>query len=799
MKGIVRVIISVAIGIIGIAFVGQGQNGRSAVIKGVVKSQDSASIELATVYLKNTSFGTYSGSDGFYFLRILPGKYTLCVQFIGYEPFEKEIEVGHDERKYVTIELKKNTVELENIDVVGKSVVQQLNQSAYNVVAIDAKGLYNTNETLTSALSKVSGVKIRESGGVGSNTQMTLDGFSGKQIKVFIDGIPQDGVGSSFGLNNIPINYADRIEVYKGVVPVGFGADALGGVVNIVTNNKRRTFLDAAYTYGSFNTHKSYLNMGHTTQYGILAELNIFQNFSDNNYYVDTPVKDFATGVWDTSIKEHVRRFNDSYHNEAVIGRVGLVGKSYADRLLLSLTYSQEYKEIQNGVLQEIVYGKKMRKGQSFMPAFEYKKLNLFATGLNTSLTLNYNKNLTHNVDTSAYRFNWRGGSKYNGSLGEQAYQDSEYDADNINGTFSTDYSIGEKQTIVFNHVLTAFDRKITEVPDASSGAAAAGLIPKKSRKNISGLSYRYGNKEVWNITGFGKYYSQFSSGPQNTSTSGFSYVESKSTVSDYGYGGAGSYMFVKNVQLKLSYEKALRLPSTDELFGDEDLEMGSVQIKPERSDNINLALSFRNVTGKHVIYLESGLIYRDTKDYIRRRIQSFSGGLNYATRENHGQVLTKGINFEGRYNYSNRFSFGGNFSGLDIRDNEKYVQGNSLQESTTYKVRMPNVPYMFANADASMHFHDMGGKGNVLSVAYDFAYVHEFPLYWENHGSSNKKRVPDQLSHDIGLIYSLKEGRYNVSVECKNLTDEQLYDNFSLQKPGRAFYAKVRYYFNKQ
>lgn len=39
----------------------------------------------------------------------------------------------------------------------------------------------------------------------------------------------------------------------------------------------------------------------------------------------------------------------------------------------------------------------------------------------------------------------------------------------------------------------------------------------------------------------------------------------------------------------------------------------------------------------------------------------------------------------------------------------------------------------------------------------------------------------------------SLQKGRYNVSLECRNFTDEKLYDNFSLQKAGRAFYGKLR------
>ena len=52
---------------------------------------------------------------------------------------------------------------------------------------------------------------------------------------------------------------------------------------------------------------------------------------------------------------------------------------------------------------------------------------------------------------------------------------------------------------------------------------------------------------------------------------------------------------------------------------------------------------------------------------------------------------------------------------------------------------------------------------------------------------------VPTQFSHNLTLTYSLDNGRYNFSVECRNFTDENLYDNFSLQKAGRAFYAKVR------
>ena len=59
------------------------------------------------------------------------------------------------------------------------------------------------------------------------------------------------------------------------------------------------------------------------------------------------------------------------------------------------------------------------------------------------------------------------------------------------------------------------------------------------------------------------------------------------------GYGAAGTYFILKSLQAKLSYEKAYRLPTNEEMFGDEDLETGDISLRPENSDNVNLNLSY--------------------------------------------------------------------------------------------------------------------------------------------------------------------------------------------------------------
>lgn len=762
-------------------------------ISGKVLSTEKTTVDFATVYLKGTNYGGTTNEEGIYHLQAPAGEYTLVVSAIGYKTVEKPVKLMRGERTKMNVVISPQATELDEVVVVSNGVTR-LKRSAFNAVALDTKALQNSTQNLSEALAQAPGMKIRESGGVGSDMQLMMDGFTGKHIKIFIDGVPQEGVGSSFGLNNIPVNYAERIEVYKGVVPVGFGTDAIGGVINIITKkNRNKWFLDASYSYGSFNTHKSYVNFGQTFRSGLTYEINVFHNYSDNNYYVDTPVTDFTTGAINKKKIEHVKRFHDTYHNEAVIGKIGFVDKKWADRLMFGFTYSHMYKDIQTGVRQEVVFGGKYRKGYSIMPSLDYRKRDFFVRGLDVVLTANYNKNMTNNVDTSSYEYNWRGEMRPLRMPGEQSYQNTRSDNNNWNGTLTANYRIGKAHTFTFNHVINAFRRSNQSLLNEDSEANA---IPKETRKNISGLSYRLMPTEHWNLSVFGKYYNQFIAGPVATSSAQDDYIRTTNSVSAMGYGAAGTYFILKSLQAKLSYEKAYRLPTNEEMFGDEDLETGDISLRPENSDNVNLNLSYNETFGKHSVYVEGGLIYRNTKDYIQRNISDLSGGKYGATYVNHGRVETKGYNISVRYGFANWVSVGGNFTQMNVRDNVKTVTSGTNQESLTYGARMPNLPYQFANSDVTFYWRNLWKKGNTLSVTYDNLYMHSFPLYSEAVGSESEFVVPTQFSHNLTLSYGIQNGRYNISFECRNLTNEKLYDNFSLQKAGRAFYGKVRVYF---
>lgn len=764
----------------------------TGMISGKVLSLDGETIDYATVFLKGTSYSCSTNEKGLYHMTAPEGKYTLVISSVGFEKYEMPVSIRPHQRIKQNIKLKPAT-QLAEVIVVG-SPLSKVRNSAFNATAVNTRELTNTTKTLSDALAKAPGMKIRESGGVGSDMAVTMDGFSGKHVKVFIDGVPQEGVGSSFGLNNIPVNFADRIEVYRGVVPVGFGADAIGGVINIVTpRRQRRWFVDASYSYGSFNTHKSYVNFGQTLHNGFKYEINAFQNYSDNDYWVDSPVEDFTTGAINRKKPEHVKRFNDTYHNEAVIAKLGFVNKPWADRLLIGFNYSHMYKEIQTGVRQEIVYGQKHRHGHSLMPSLEYGKRDLFTKGLDVSFNANYNRNITTNVDTASVKYNWRGETDRLNSPGEQSCQLSKSINNNWSAAFTANYRLGENHVFTVNDVFNAFNRSNE---DLLTAPPSKDEFSKVTSKNIAGISYRYTPNTKLNFSVFGKQYHQYVSGPVATSSAQDVYELTARSIDYLGYGAAGTWFMPLGFQLKASYEKAYRLPTIEEMFGDEDLEVGDMSLRPEASHNVNLNLSCNATFGSNIVYVEAGFIYRDTRDYIQRNILALSGGKSAATYVNYGKVDTKGFSVSARYSFSKWLSLGGNFTQMNVRDNMPTAQGSSAP-NLSYRERMPNLPYMFADSDINFYWHGLGHKSNVLTVTYDNQYTHKFCYYTANIGSDNSDYiVPNQFAHNLTVSYGIKNGRYNLSFECRNLTNARLYDNFSLQKAGRAFYGKIRIYF---
>lgn len=764
------------------------------ILKGHIKTFSGDPIIGATVRIEKISKGTLSDTRGKYKIKgSFEGTYVVKASYLGYQSYQTKVSFQKGKTTHLDIELNRSTENLDAVTVSAMSRAKELETMGFNVDVLDSKQLKNTNLSAGEALNRISGVRVRQSGGVGSRMNLSINGFTGRQVKVFIDGVPMSSFGSSFQLNNIPVGMTKRIEVYKGVVPIRLGADALGGAINIVTNQQRKTHLSVSYSYGSFNTHHSTLDASYVAKSGFTIGLKAYQNYSDNNYWMDDlNAANLETGKYYPD--QRLRRFHDTYHNETVIAEIGVVNKKYADELLFGITLGKNYDEVQTGARVESVFGSWHTEGNIIMPTFKYQKDDFIIENLNFGVTANYNLGEEKIVDTMHRRYNWFGDYiEYKEEGGERNYSLYEYRNNTGVVTANLNYKINKKHSLSLSDVANTFNRKGSDKLDPEEEIYKQ---PKKTFKNILGLSYRYQDKK-WSTSVFLKHYTQINKYAQSYNPSGqygdIAYRNHKSKFSKLGYGITGTYFFTQNFQVKASYEKSYRLPSASELFGNLVTLEGNIDLDPETSHNYNLGASYSTPYDKdHRIDVSVNTFYRDASDFIRARLNN-----NQAMQimDNLMSVTNLGVAAEVGYSYKNVFSIGASATYQDLRNNTKYV-AEQTTESIVYRDRIPNMPYLFGNLDASYAFSSPLNKKHDVRLGYNMIYVHSFYLFWPSLGDQ-KFDIPYQISHNLNISYTLgRKNNMQLTFTCRNITDNKLYDNFSLQKPGRSFSGKVSYTF---
>lgn len=772
----------------------------SSSISGLIHDTSGQPVGQASVLLRGTPYVGSSDDAGRFKINVPAGSYSLVISRVSFLEQVLQVNVLENQNLVMKTVRLSSLADLSEVEVRGKTENQERREQAFNVSVIDLKGLYNTTGDLNQVLSRTSGVRVREDGGLGSNFTFSLNGFSGRQVKFFLDGIPMDNFGSSLTLNNFPVNMAERIEVYKGVLPVELGADALGGAVNLITRSNPN-YLDASYDYGSFNTHRASVNHAYTNQKnGLTLRTNAFYNYSDNNYKVKvSPIALTGENAGQRLPVQEVERFHDGYESATIQLEAGLTGKKYADKLLLGLIASGNDKDIQTGVVMDQVFGGRTTRSSALIPTLKYKKTNLFTEGLDVSLYTAYNMATNRFIDTTRLRYNWLREAVPTSTAELNRTQQKNRDNEGLI-TANLAYRLSERNTLAFNYVLADFRRKSSDVENPDN---VTFRYPQKLSKNIMGLAWQH-KTDVLSATVFSKLYmlnaESFEQVQNGTAVA--TYAPTSTSTSDFGYGAAAAYFILPQLQAKASYEHTYRLPEAIELLGDALYVRRNSALKPESSDNINVGAlySFR-LAEDHRFGIEANYLFRNAMDYIRiDQRQSQPVDRQYI---NMGDVVTHGAEAELRYNWKNRLRASVNATYQDIVDKEKFLTTTNLTGTTTspnlgYGYRVPNIPYLFGNADVGYSFNKVGSAENTLTLNYSLNFVEEYHFTPSQLGSNNQDIIPAQFAHNVSANYVLANGKYNVSLECRNLADNDLFDNYKLQKPGRSVFLKLRYFISK-
>jgi len=735
----------------------------------------------ADVYIKELNKGVSTDARGQYRLAHLPeGNYTVWFSFLGYQTFGKKISVKGQVRSDVS--LKEQAEEISGVTVSGKSIAHQKKEQSMPVTVIDMSNLRGTVSSVQDILLKTVGITLRSSGGVGSSSRISVRGLEGKRIGFFIDELPLGEQTDYIDINDIPIDMIDRIEIYKGVVPARFGGSSLGGAINIVIREYPDKYADLSYGYESYNTHKAQgVFKRNLKQRGLVFGIGGGYTSSDNNYTFDSP---FQEGL-------RITRNHDKYR-KLIIGGSFKAKKWWFDEVELEPVFVKTYKEIQG-----IEYDIREAHSQSLMTGLSNKleKDNFLTEGLNLDMFNGLVLTKMNFIDKATRRYEWDGSSyptpsRYGGEAGYNYPSDSDDKKLTFINKTNLEYILTERHSLNINSVFSmANGTPKDDLKTLSLGKQVN--FDSQMRSWISGLTYDFRTLNDVFLNSLTVRHYMYTMHTQMAPL----FVPGKYDVdvnkSDFGVNNAMRYRFLPSLMGKLSAGYEVRIPSETELLGDGIAVIPSPDLLPERNLSANLGLLF-DLTGKHPTnaQIEMNFFYMYLQDMIR-----YTAGLIGAQYQNFGEMRTLGVEFEAKADVLPSLYLYGNTTYQDLRDTRAYEPESTVPNPTKNK-RMPNIPYLMANAGLEFHRENLfGGTGQNTRLFADVAFVEEYYYDFEM-TQLQKRRIPRSTTIDIGFEHSFLNNKIFLSGKVRNITNEKTLSEFNRPLMGINGGVKLRVIF---
>lgn len=672
------------------------------------------------------------------------------------------------------------------VTVHGQSVATRLLQSAQSVKVVELQTAQRQAADLGEVLARAEGIGVQRSGGLGSDTRFSLNGLSGEKVRFFLDGLPLELSGYPNGIANVPVNLVERVEIYSGVVPIRFGADALGGAVNLITKlDLPGTHANASYGVGSFSNHRVTVGAQHFVEPAKLQlRVDAFVDGALNRYPINVQATDDRGRLYPVEVP----RFHDRYFSAGVSIVAGVTQRSWARRLTLRASASGSRKERQHNAVMTIPYGGLNSSQGTYGANLTYQQG--WGESVSMGAVVGYSRKNGRFLNLDRCVYDWFGECVFENRSGAESgerpsdlltWSDSAFAR--LHWEWLPQYDQAIRVSVAPSVVnRSGEDRRVN--PEFRS--------PFEPQENlvtlVSGLEYEVDllDEDLGSIFLL-KHYSQQLHSEIPVRAEGEILDETRNTQ-NVGAGTSLRYRFLPWLNGKLAYEWATRLPRAEELFGNGAYTLPNLELLPEQSHNFNLSVLL---------------------DWPYANQGRLRGMANLFLREmDHLIIQTEGGGFGQRYDNV----FGASSRGLEgsaawtsfqklfgLSANATYQEVRITSDEGAFGKfegqRIPNRPYFFANASAHFTLKQLVAARDELSLSWNSRYVKGFFRGWENIGRrAFKLTVPDQLVHSASLVYFLrgKTMSSSSSLEVQNLGDTRVYDLFGAQRPGRAVFLKT-------
>ncbi len=214
----------------------QKQRTDANVVGHIVNSEGNH-VPFASIIVKGTTIGTTTDETGHYQMINLPvDTLTLQAQCLGYKPKEKVVITRKGKTKEIKFKLEEDQLDIEEIVVTGDRSGKPRKESSVIVNTIKPKLFSSTHsETLGEGLNFTPGLRMENNCQNCGFSQVRMNGMEGPYSQILINSRPIfSGLAGVYGLELIPSNMIERVEVIRGGGSSLYGSNAIAGTINLI-------------------------------------------------------------------------------------------------------------------------------------------------------------------------------------------------------------------------------------------------------------------------------------------------------------------------------------------------------------------------------------------------------------------------------------------------------------------------------------------------------------------------------------------------------------------------------------
>jgi len=233
------------------------------IIGHVLDKKTGEHLSYITIALKGTTIGTVTDATGHYFLKNLPeGNFVLEASSVGYKTISRNVSLRKGKTLEENFELEEDAVALDGVVVSANRSVTKRRLAPTLVNVVDMKMFENTNSpTLSQGLNFQPGVRVETNCQNCGFQQVRINGLDGPYTQILINSRPIfSALSGVYGLEQIPANMIERVEVMRGGGSALFGSSAIAGTINIITKEPLRNSGQLAHTLTSIGGSSSFDN-----------------------------------------------------------------------------------------------------------------------------------------------------------------------------------------------------------------------------------------------------------------------------------------------------------------------------------------------------------------------------------------------------------------------------------------------------------------------------------------------------------------------------------------------------------